>query len=188
MHATLHLAVSVGRSVGRSVDPTHFFNFERFLLYRFCPTVRDWIAVYPALFVDIWPNEQNSLIHTIIYLSIHCSFLESTGSMTSTSRSAQRAQRLNIMPKKTMTSIYNQGQWQGTFTRYAFSRVLRDSTPRFFGPSVRPSHFTFYGFSRHLDSLLLPKWWSDLNYGPCPPTRDWGSRVSGLVLWYSFKS
>jgi len=31
-----------------------------------------------------------------------------------------------------------------------FSRVLRDSTPRFVGPSVhrsvRPSHFTFFGF------------------------------------------
>ena len=50
------------------------------------------------------------------------------------------------------------------------------------GPSVRPSHFTFFGFLRFLASLLLPKWWSDLNYGPCPPARDWGSRVSGLVF------
>ena len=25
-----------------------------------------------------------------------------------------------------------------------FSRVLRDSTPRFVGPSVGPSHFTFF--------------------------------------------
>ena len=30
-------------------------------------------------------------------------------------------------------------------------------------------------------SLLLPKWSSDLKYGPCPPVRDLGSRVSGLV-------
>ena len=42
-----------------------------------------------------------------------------------------------------------------------FSRVLRDSTPRFIGPSVRPSvrpsHFTFLGVLRFLASLLLPK-------------------------------
>ena len=30
-------------------------------------------------------------------------------------------------------------------------------------------------------SLLQPKWSSDLKYSPCPPARDWGSRVSGLV-------
>ena len=29
--------------------------------------------------------------------------------------------------------------------------------------------------------LLLPKCSTDLNYGLCPPARDWGSRVSGLV-------
>ena len=27
-------------------------------------------------------------------------------------------------------------------------------------------------------------WCGDFNYGPCPPTRDWGSRVSGLVAFY----
>ena len=42
-HATLHLAVSVGRSVRPSVT---FLNSEH---YCPCPTVRDWIAVYPAL-------------------------------------------------------------------------------------------------------------------------------------------
>ena len=47
-HAILHLAVSVGRSVGRSVT---FLNSERFWHYCSCPTVRDWIAVYPALFL-----------------------------------------------------------------------------------------------------------------------------------------
>ena len=46
-HASLHLAVSVGRSVRPSVT---FLNSERFSHYCFCPTVRDWIAVYPALF------------------------------------------------------------------------------------------------------------------------------------------
>ena len=84
---------------------------------------------------------------------------------------------------------------------HIFSRVLRDSTPRFVGPSVRwsvrpsvrrsvgpsvgPSvrhTLLFFGFLRFLALLLLPKWSGDLNYGPCPPARDWGSRVSGLVL------
>ena len=33
-----------------------------------------------------------------------------------------------------------------------------------------------------MTSLLLPKWSGDLKYGPCPPARDFGSRVSGLVF------
>ena len=75
------------------------------------------------------------------------------------------------------------------FHRYffsPFSHVLRYSTPRFVGPSVHrsicPSHFTFFGFLQFLASLLLRKWSGDLNYSPCPPARDWGSRVSGLVF------
>ena len=28
----------------------------------------------------------------------------------------------------------------------------------------------------------LPKWSGDFKYGPCPPARDFGSRVSGLVF------
>ena len=32
--------------------------------------------------------------------------------------------------------------------------------------------------------LLLPKCSTDLNYGSCPPARDWGSCVSGLVLFH----
>ena len=47
--------------------------------------------------------------------------------------------------------------------------------------------YFFYQFYFFYDfyfwtSLLLPKWSSDLKYGPCPPARDFGSRVSGLVL------
>merc|ERR1711946_57208 len=38
----------VGKLVGRFVT---FLNSERFLHYCSCPTVRDWIAVYPALFL-----------------------------------------------------------------------------------------------------------------------------------------
>ena len=55
-HATLHLAVSVCRYVGKSVCRSvrrsicTFLNSERFSHYCSYPTVRDWIAVYPALF------------------------------------------------------------------------------------------------------------------------------------------
>ena len=44
----------------------------------------------------------------------------------------------------------------------------------------------FYDFIT-LTSLLLPKWSGDFKYGPCPPARDWGSRVSGLVFWSLWK-
>ena len=40
-HATLELAVSVGRSVGPS---------RNFSVFRSCPPVRDWGGVYTALF------------------------------------------------------------------------------------------------------------------------------------------
>ena len=49
------------------------------------------------------------------------------------------------------------------------------------GRSVGRSHFTFFYDFISLTSLLLPKWSGDLKYGPCPPARDFGSRVSGLV-------
>ena len=53
-HATLHLAVSVGMLVGPSVRRSvTFLNSGWFLHYCSCPTVRDWIAVYPALFYFI---------------------------------------------------------------------------------------------------------------------------------------
>ena len=49
-----------------------------------------------------------------------------------------------------------------------------------------PAHPSATGIGRvsglvSLTSLLLPKWSGDLKYGPCPPARDFGSRVSGLV-------
>ena len=48
-------------------------------------------------------------------------------------------------------------------------------------------HVLLFFMILFFDPLLLPKWSSDLKYGPCPPTRDLGSRVSGLVLFiYSF--
>ena len=36
-----------------------------------------------------------------------------------------------------------------------------------------------------LASLLLLKCSSDLKYSPCPPTRNWGSRVFGLVFFFA---
>ena len=58
---------------------------------------------------------------------------------------------------------------------------VRPSARPSYRPLVRPSHFNFLGVLRSLASLLLPKWWRGLKYGPCPPARDLGSRVSGLV-------
>ena len=67
----------------------------------------------------------------------------------------------------------------------SFSRVLRDSTPHFVRRLVCWSvgHTLLFHDFYFLTSLLLPKWSSDLKYGPCPPARDFGSRVSGLVFW-----
>ena len=53
------------------------------------------------------------------------------------------------------------------------------------GLSVCRSHFTFFYDFISLTSRLLPKWSSDLKYGPCPPARDFGSRVSSLVSFLS---
>ena len=52
--------------------------------------------------------------------------------------------------------------------------------------SVRPSLSWMVGYSLlfcvfySLTALLLLKGSGDLKYGPCPPARDWGSRVSNL--------
>ena len=64
-----------------------------------------------------------------------------------------------------------------------FSRVQAILQPalsvgRLIGRSV--TLYFFYDFIS-LTSLLLPKWSGDLKYGPCPPARDFGSRVSGFV-------
>merc|ERR1712105_195421 len=47
---------------------------------------------------------------------------------------------------------------------------------------VGQSHFTFFYDFISLTSLLLPSWSGDLKYGPCPPARDFGNRVSGIVF------
>ena len=47
--------------------------------------------------------------------------------------------------------------------------------------SIHPSYFTFLPLMGVLAILLLPKCSTNLSYGPCPPTRNWGSCVSGLV-------
>ena len=67
-----------------------------------------------------------------------------------------------------------------------FSHMQRDSTPalsvgRSVGWLVGRSHFTFEYVFCSLTILLLPKCSGELKYGPCPPARNWGSRVSSLV-------
>ena len=49
--------------------------------------------------------------------------------------------------------------------------------------SVHWSHISFlFCFFCGFWPVLLPKWSADLNYGPCPPAQNWGSRGSGLVF------
>ena len=60
-HETLHLALSVA-----SVRPEKKMNSKRFSHYCSCPTVRDCIAVYPALFfsheaISVIPSVGQSL-------------------------------------------------------------------------------------------------------------------------------
>ena len=64
-----------------------------------------------------------------------------------------------------------------------FSRVLRDSTPRFVRRSIGWSvgHTLLFYVFYSSTILLLPKCSGELKYGPCPPAHDWGSRVSSLV-------
>ena len=50
---------------------------------------------------------------------------------------------------------------------------------------VGRSHFTFFLWFYFFDSLHLAKWSGDLNYGPCPHARDFGSHVSGLAFFFS---
>ena len=72
-------------------------------------------------------------------------------------------------------------------TKQIFSRMDTTLHPalsicRSVGQSVSWSHFTLSYDFYFWTSLHLPKWSSDLKYGPCPPARDLGSRVSGLVF------
>ena len=68
------------------------------------------------------------------------------------------------------------------------AKFVGPSVRRSVGPSsIRPSHFTFLALMGVLALLLLPKCSTDLNYVPCPPARDWGSRVSGLVFFFNEK-
>ena len=59
-----------------------------------------------------------------------------------------------------------------------FSRVHATLQPALVGRSVM---FDFFYDFISLTSLLLPKWSIDLKHGPCPPARDFGSCVSGLL-------
>ena len=74
---------SVGRSVRRSVT---FLNSDWFSHYCSCPTVRDWIAVYPALFFFFEKN-QIPLDFVLFYhdvkveIMLGCTFEDEDGRM-----------------------------------------------------------------------------------------------------------
>ena len=69
-HATLHLAASVGRSVGQYVGQSvTILNSGRFFHYCSCPTVRDCLAVYLALLNICWPCQPCLLMYNVLYLS-----------------------------------------------------------------------------------------------------------------------
>ena len=67
-----------------------------------------------------------------------------------------------------------------------FICMLRNSTPRFVGPLVGRlvglSPFYFFYVFAVFGLTALAQMLQKLKYCPCPPTRDWGSCVSGLVL------
>ena len=80
---------------------------------------------------------------------------------------------------------HNRAETQNCFwnvkRRQFFSRVHASLHPALsVGRSV--CHTLLFCDFQFWTSLLLPKWSSDLKYGTCPPARDFGSRVSGLVL------
>ena len=98
------------------------------------------------------------------------------------SQSSRPFHLLNHLIKNESKSETNQGSYDLELRQSIFSRVHATLQPALsVGWSVGRSHFTFFYDFISLTSLLLPKWSGDLKYGPCPPTRDFGSRVSGLV-------
>ena len=74
----------------------------------------------------------------------------------------------------------NKGYWTQPWSKWflvACYATLHRALP------VRPSvALYFFSVFRSLASLLLAVPSSDLKYCPCPPTRDWGNHVSGLVF------
>ena len=52
----------------------------------------------------------------------------------------------------------------------------------FFDHPLHDLKHGYLNFFYSLTSVPQPKCSSDLKFGPFSPTRDWGSRVSGLVI------
>ena len=81
---------------------------------------------------------------------------------------------LHFKCKKSNHPFFPIGSCQSVRFSFSFFKSrARDSTTRFVHRSVG----RLVG-----QSLLLPKWSSDLKYCPCAPARDFGSRVSDLVI------
>ena len=71
----LHLAVSVGRSVGPSASDT-FLKSKRFLHYCSCPTIRDWIALFSQKWISFnnHPAKRGPSFRPVIYLGQYIVF------------------------------------------------------------------------------------------------------------------
>ena len=94
----------------------------------------------------------------------------------------REAPRSNFCDGLSIYMILSQIPWIESLTMKKRVFIVGYSTPRSVSPSFCLSHFYFAALMGVLALLLLPKCSTDLNYGPCPPARDWGSRVSGLVV------
>ena len=103
-----------------------------------------------------------------VYLSVHPSvgrsfpILDVFGCYEFTSPAQSPQSLLNICKKEESSCLVFQFEFyrisaiQISSIRFFLSRATRLYT-RFVGPSVRPSHFTFFWFLRSVASLLLPK-------------------------------
>ena len=58
--------------------------------------------------------------------------------------------------------------FQHTLIPYFLVACQATQHPDMVGPLVGPSHFTYLAFIVFLALLLLPKYSTDPNYGPCP--------------------
>ena len=110
--------------------------------------------------------------------------IQSQGQSSSPHESRPRCTKIQLPPMQMCISIWTRSQ--EAFSEEALSRRwiwCRPSVGLSVGPFVRSSVrrtllfwvFAVFGFTAPAQINC------DLNYSPCPPARDWGSRVSGLV-------
>ena len=67
---------------------------------------------------------------------------------------------------------------------FSLSYLISHMSLRFVGWSVGMLVTLYFFYDFYVwTSPLLPKWSSDLKYGPCPPAYNFGSRASCLLLF-----